>query len=61
MVDLVFTPEGARREDKDLFVAQSFYVQPVGVFSGTIRPGPGAARLQISDLAGVTEDHRARW
>ena len=61
MVDLGFQPEGARREDKDLFVAQSFYVQPIGVFSGTVRPGPGARAVEVRDLAGVTEDHVARW
>jgi len=54
-----FRPEGERRQDKDLIIARSRYVQPVGVFSGTIRlPG---GELQVDDLVGVTEDHTARW
>ena len=59
-VDLTFTPEGARREDKQLFIAQSWYVQPIGVFSGTVTP-PGGAPVQVKDLVGVTEDHVAKW
>jgi len=55
MVDLTFAPEGARREDKDLVVAQSWYVQPIGTFSGTIQG------VEVKDLVGVTEDHEARW
>jgi hypothetical protein len=58
-VDLSFQPEGERRQDKDLLVAASRYVQPIGVFSGTIRLRSGA--IAVADLPGVTEDHRARW
>jgi hypothetical protein len=54
-VDLVFTPEGARREDKNLVVARSRYVQPIGTYRGTIRG------RQVTDLVGVTEDHLAVW
>ena len=61
MVDLAFTPEGARREDKDLVVAKSWYVQPIGSFSGTVRAAPGAPAVEVKDLVGVTEDHLARW
>jgi hypothetical protein len=53
--DLVFNAEGARREDKNLLVAKSWYVQPIGTFRGTI----GGAK--IDRLVGVTEDHIARW
>jgi hypothetical protein len=60
-VDLVFTPEGARKADKDFGFAASRYVQPVGTFAGTLRAGPGAAPRRITGLAGVTEDHRSRW
>jgi hypothetical protein len=60
-VDLTFTPEGARREDKQLYVAQSWYVQPVGTFSGTVRAAPGAAAIEVNGLPGVTEDHVAKW
>jgi hypothetical protein len=61
LVDLRFTPEGARREDKNLLVAASRYVQPVGVFNGTVRAAAGAAPVAVVDLVGVTEDHYARW
>jgi len=58
-VDLTFHPEGERRQDKDLIVAASRYVQPIGVFRGTLRCCD--AEIAVDDLPGVTEDHRARW
>jgi hypothetical protein len=61
LLDLHFTPEGARREDKNLLVAASHYVQPIGTFSGTVRAGPGAPSVAIKQLVGVAEDHRSRW
>jgi len=61
LLDLVFTPEGARRADRNLFIAASRYVQPVGTFSGTVRAGPGAPLREVRDLLGVTEDHFSRW
>jgi hypothetical protein len=60
-VDLVFTPEGERREDKDLVLAASRYVQPIGTYRGTIRPTDGAPAVEVRDLVGVAEDHAARW
>jgi hypothetical protein len=54
-VDLVFTPEGQRREDRSLGFAASRYVQPIGTFRGR------AAGVAVDSLAGVTEDHTARW
>ncbi len=61
LLDLVFTPEGARAADKDLGVAASRYVQPVGTFSGSVRAGPQALARRVDGLLGVTEDHRSRW
>lgn len=61
LLDLVFTPEGARAADKDFGFAASRYVQPVGTFAGTLRAGPQAAPRQITGLLGVTEDHRSLW
>ena len=61
LLDLVFTPEGARQEDRDVWIASSHYVQPVGTFSGTVRASRAAALRQVSGLLGVTEDHRSRW
>ena len=61
LLELDFTPEGARREDKNLLIAASRYVQPIGRFNGQIRdPDSGAVHL-IHDLLGVTEDHLSRW
>ena len=61
LLDLLFTAEGARREDKNLIVAASRYVQPIGTFSGTVRARPDAAAVAVKQLTGVTEDHRSRW
>ncbi len=61
LLDLHFEPEGARREDKNLLIAASRYVQPIGTFSGTVRAFPGAPARQVDKLVGVTEDHASRW
>jgi hypothetical protein len=61
LLELVFTPEGARREDKDLVVAASRYIQPIGVFNGWVRPHPDRPKVAVTGLAGVTEDHHSRW
>ena len=61
LLDLVFTPEGARREDKDLLVAASRYIQPIGVFDGWVRAHEGAPKTAVEGLLGVTEDHHSRW
>jgi hypothetical protein len=61
LLDLRFTPEGARAEDKDLLVAASHYVQPIGTFDGAVKAGPQAPARAVRQLVGVTEDHRSRW
>ena len=61
LLDLIFTPEGARAQSRDLLVAASHYVQPVGTFAGRVRTGPDAPAREIGELLGVTEDHRSRW
>ena len=61
LLDLVFTPEGARAADKNFGFAASRYVQPVGCFAGTLRAGPHAEPRSVRDLLGVTEDHRSLW
>lgn len=61
LLDLQFVPEGLRREDKDLWVAASRYVQPVGVFSGWVRAAAHAPQRPVQQLVGVTEDHQSRW
>ena len=42
LLDLTFRPEGLRREDKNLLVAASRYVQPIGVFSGWVTASANA-------------------
>lgn len=61
LLDLVFTPEGARAEDRNLGVAASHYVQPIGSFSGRVRASAMSPWRQVEGLVGVTEDHRSRW
>jgi hypothetical protein len=61
LLDLVFTPEGARRANRNLLIAASRYVQPVGTFAGTVRAAPGAPSREVAGLLGVTEDHFSRW
>jgi hypothetical protein len=61
LLDLHFTPEGLRRDDKDLLIAASHYVQPIGSFSGWVKRTPGSAAIGVTALVGVTEDHHSRW
>ena len=61
LLDLHFTPEGARSKDKNLIVAASRYVQPIGVFNGWVKLDADAEPLRVAGLAGVTEDHLSRW
>lgn len=61
LLDLTFTPEGARREDRNLLVAASRYIQPVGTFSGSVRAGHSSAARPVSNMLGVVEDHASRW
>jgi hypothetical protein len=61
LVDLTFKPEGARSEDKQLVVAASHYVQPIGAFSGTLRASPDSPLVKVDGLPGVTEDHASVW
>ena len=61
LLDLHFRPEGARREDRDLWLAASRYIQPIGTFSGWVRTSAQAPKRIVAQLAGVTESHRSRW
>jgi len=61
LLDVHFEPEGMRREDKNLMVAVSRYVQPIGSFSGWVKAAPDAPAREIRRLGGVTEDHFSRW
>ncbi|MFZ6654451.1 DUF2804 domain-containing protein [Undibacterium sp. TJN19] len=61
LLDLHFQPEGFRAENKNLLIAASRYVQPIGTFSGWVRASVDAPVRQIENLVGVTEDHFSRW
>ncbi|MGE5451380.1 MAG: DUF2804 domain-containing protein [Acidobacteriota bacterium] len=61
LLDLVFTPEGARQANRNLGIAASHYVQPVGTFRGVVRAAAHAPARPVEGLLGVTEDHRSRW
>jgi hypothetical protein len=61
LLDLHFQPEGFRSENKNLLVAASRYVQPIGTFSGWVKTSVDAPVHKIENLVGVTEDHFSRW
>ena len=61
LLQLHFTPEGTRNDDKQLLVASSRMRQHVGRFDGWVRAAPDAPRRAITGLAGLAEDYRARW
>ncbi|KAG5362336.1 hypothetical protein CJU90_5037 [Yarrowia sp. C11] len=58
-VNLTFHPEGARGEHKELGVASSYYLQPVGLFRGTLEAVEGDP-IEV-EILGVTEDHMSKW
>ncbi|MEO6918246.1 MAG: DUF2804 domain-containing protein [Collimonas sp.] len=61
LLDLQFMPEGARRENKNLLIAATRYIQPIGSFSGWVKPERNAAPRPVEHLVGVTEEHFSRW
>ena len=61
LLDLHFQPEGFRAENKNLLIASSRYLQPIGQFSGWVRASVTSPKRQIEKLVGVTEDHFSKW
>ncbi|HEX5372057.1 MAG TPA: DUF2804 domain-containing protein [Aquabacterium sp.] len=61
LLDLMFTPEGAREQHRDLGVVVSDYIQPVGTFHGQVSRSAGESPVVVQGLLGVTEDHRSLW
>lgn len=61
LLDLRFQPEGARQAERDIGLAASRYVQPVGTFHGTVRASPNEPWRMVEHLVGVTEDHDSLW
>ena len=60
-LDLRFTPEGTRRDDKRLLLADSRLTQHVGRFDGWVKAAPGAPARPVAGLTGLAEDYSARW
>ncbi|MEN9865193.1 MAG: hypothetical protein RL748_783 [Pseudomonadota bacterium] len=61
LLDLHFQPQGMRQQNKNLLVASSRYVQPIGTFCGWVKTHAQGAAHRIDDLVGVTENHHSRW
>ena len=59
-VALRFSPGAMHADDTNLGIVRSRFVQPVGVYSGTIR-APGREPLEIDGVLGVTEDQDVVW
>lgn len=58
-LDLTFVPQGARRQNVELGVISSRFVQPFGRFHGRLTVA--GQDLAVADAFGVVEDHLARW
>jgi hypothetical protein len=58
IVDLTFTPLGKRAENINAFIMKSLFIQPFGVFEGTIRIN---GTPQPVKGYGVVEEHYAKW
>lgn len=61
LLALQFTPEGLRSKNQNLLIASSRYIQVIGRFDGHISHPVSQAVHIVQNLAGVTEDHFARW
>jgi Protein of unknown function (DUF2804) len=58
-LNLHFRPIAAHREHKDLVLVKSRFVQPVGLYEGTIKVG--GRTLELSAVPGVAEDQDILW
>ncbi|HYX91046.1 MAG TPA: DUF2804 domain-containing protein [Myxococcaceae bacterium] len=58
-VSLRFEPVHTHRDERDLKIVRSRFLQPLGLFSGTIRAV--GRTLEIRDLGGVTEIQDILW
>ena len=59
-VDLTFSPGAMHAEHKNFGLIRSHFVQPAGVYRGSIRL-PGRAPLELDGVLGVTEDQDVLW
>jgi len=58
-VQLTFKPLHAHRESRELGLVSSRFVQPLGLFRGTIEVA--GRRLVLQDVPGVTENQDVTW
>lgn len=58
-VDLEFTPLALHAETKNLGIVRSSFVQPIGLWNGSVRAGGEAFALK--DVLGVAEDQDVVW
>lgn len=58
-VDLTFSPLALHAETKNLGIVRSSFVQPIGLWNGTVRAG-GTAYV-LNDVLGVAEDQDVVW
>ncbi|WP_437719312.1 DUF2804 domain-containing protein [Sorangium sp. So ce448] len=59
-VDLRFVPGAAHSNHTNLGLLASEFMQPIGLYSGTIRL-PDGRLLELRDVLGVTEDQDITW
>lgn len=59
-VALDFRPDAMHEERANLGLLQSYFVQPMGTFSGTILV-PGQGDLILDGVSGVAENQRVTW
>jgi hypothetical protein len=58
-LNMTFKPIATHREHRDLKVVQSFFVQPMGVWSGQVHVRN--KRYQFAQAAGVSENQKVMW
>jgi hypothetical protein len=58
-IDLAFRPGGVHAQNTNLLVVKSRFVQPVGVFTGTVRVA--GRDVEVQSLPGVVEDQDVLW
>jgi hypothetical protein len=59
-VDLRFVPSDFHREDRELVVVSSKFVQAVGRYEGHVRLKDGRT-FAVREALGVTEDQDTKW
>lgn len=58
-IDLAFRPGGVHAQHTNLLLVKSRFVQPVGVFQGTMRVA--GREIAVENLPGVVEDQDVLW